>query len=346
MKSGLLAVVAGMTMALAVAAPAHALDLFGNDFDSEVPGFLPTGWYSFSGTGSGGETMTFTPEVSASGGVGGTQGMGYSMDYTFVDPEIMTYWFAGVGSYAVYASDIDLRAGGVDGSDDPSRYRFSVDIKVTGNNGDTEAAIPVGFLVSLYDDDWDTVNGLDGNDNGMVDGADVYTAEYKPTLVDMGDYVTATFTLDQGTIDKNVNVPAPAFDNTSVMFLSMYWNGGGFGLDTGNTISMDNLLLEFIEEVPDGLDGDYNGNDVIDAADYTVWRDALTAGSTSLTNDPTPGVVDESDFDYWRTHFGETMGAGAGSGSAVVPEPTSLSLFSVLAMCLFGARSWRRRAGA
>jgi hypothetical protein len=66
------------------------------------------------------------------------------------------------------------------------------------------------------------------------------------------------------------------------------------------------------------LYGDYNGNSVVDAADYSVWRDALTAASTTLLNDITPGVVDESDFLYWRSHFGETLGSGAGSGAAAV----------------------------
>jgi GH35 family endo-1,4-beta-xylanase len=72
--------------------------------------------------------------------------------------------------------------------------------------------------------------------------------------------------------------------------------------------------------------GDYNGNGVVDAADYTAWRDALTAGSSSLLNDPTPGTVDESDFSYWRAHFGETAGSGAGANAAAVPEPASAAL--------------------
>jgi hypothetical protein len=38
-----------------------------------------------------------------------------------------------------------------------------------------------------------------------------------------------------------------------------------------------------------------------------------------LPNDPTPGVVDESDFLYWRAHFGESLGAG--SGAAASQEP-------------------------
>jgi hypothetical protein len=77
-----------------------------------------------------------------------------------------------------------------------------------------------------------------------------------------------------------------------------------------------------------GMLGDYNQNDTIDAADYTVWRDAITAGTTLLSNDPTPGAVDESDFLYWRAHFGQSLGSGAGlvqglSSSAAVPEPAT-----------------------
>lgn len=76
--------------------------------------------------------------------------------------------------------------------------------------------------------------------------------------------------------------------------------------------------------------GDYNENGTVDAADYTAWRDAMTAGSTSLPSDPSPGVVDESDFLYWRAHFGETLGAGSGAGGLGdvigVPEPSTMFL--------------------
>jgi T5SS/PEP-CTERM-associated repeat protein len=80
--------------------------------------------------------------------------------------------------------------------------------------------------------------------------------------------------------------------------------------------------------VETGLVGDYNNNGAIDAADYTLWRDALTAGSF-LLNDPTPESVDETDFDYWRAHFGETLGSGSGAGAAAVPEPGTLATLFV-----------------
>lgn len=75
-----------------------------------------------------------------------------------------------------------------------------------------------------------------------------------------------------------------------------------------------------------GLLGDYNNDSIVNAADYSAWRDVMTAAGTSLTNDPTPGVVDESDFAYWRDHFGESLGSGAGAAAATVPEPAALSL--------------------
>ena len=80
------------------------------------------------------------------------------------------------------------------------------------------------------------------------------------------------------------------------------------------------------------LVGDYNGDDSVDAADYTVWRDKL--GTAVLTNeDPgaSPGTVDQVDLAAWKNHFGlSTAGSGASAtqveadaldaANAVVPE--------------------------
>ena len=44
---------------------------------------------------------------------------------------------------------------------------------------------------------------------------------------------------------------------------------------------------------------DYNGNGVVDAADYVLWRKG-----GPLLNDPTPADVGPDDYTYWRLRFG------------------------------------------
>src|SRR5262249_5803392 len=61
---------------------------------------------------------------------------------------------------------------------------------------------------------------------------------------------------------------------------------------------------------------DYNRDGVVDAADYTVWRDSLGQMGSSLNADGDGnGMVDANDFDVWKMHFGETaLFPGAGGG--------------------------------
>ena len=74
--------------------------------------------------------------------------------------------------------------------------------------------------------------------------------------------------------------------------------------------------------------GDYNGNHVVDAADYTIWRDTLgksvTPGSGADGNGN--GTIDSGDYTYWKSRFGMSVGSGSGSFSATVPEPAALLL--------------------
>ncbi|MCI0332991.1 MAG: PEP-CTERM sorting domain-containing protein, partial [Planctomycetes bacterium] len=70
---------------------------------------------------------------------------------------------------------------------------------------------------------------------------------------------------------------------------------------------------------PGGLDGDYNNDGKVDAADFVVWR--KTDGS-------------QAGYDTWRANFGNALGSGAAVGSAAgVPEPASIALI-VVAGCL------------
>jgi hypothetical protein len=88
---------------------------------------------------------------------------------------------------------------------------------------------------------------------------------------------------------------------------------------------------------PPGVQGDYNGNGVVDAADYVVWRSSV--GQSTLLNRSASitGTVGAADYNFWRSKFGNTSGSGTSLGGSAVPEPTS-ALLLLLGLAAFGGR--------
>ncbi|WP_228714691.1 hypothetical protein [Posidoniimonas corsicana] len=89
------------------------------------------------------------------------------------------------------------------------------------------------------------------------------------------------------------------------------------------------------------LPGDFNGNGVVDAADYTVWRDNLGTdadlGGNGDESGGSAGVVDAADYALWRSNYG--LGAGV-EAAAAAPEPRA----GLLALLGLAASAVRRRA--
>jgi hypothetical protein len=85
------------------------------------------------------------------------------------------------------------------------------------------------------------------------------------------------------------------------------------------------------------LVGDYNNNLVVDAADYTVWRNNLGTTNT-LPNDPVGGTIGQDQYNNWKSNFGTIPGNGSGlAAESAVPEPGSVLLCllaSVGAACM------------
>jgi Spherulation-specific family 4/Dockerin type I domain len=75
------------------------------------------------------------------------------------------------------------------------------------------------------------------------------------------------------------------------------------------------------------INADYNGNGVVDSADYTLWRDSLGATGLGLSTDGNgDGTVNQSDYTFWKSHFGQTASSAAAgqiSEASSVPEPAS-----------------------
>ncbi|MEX2168346.1 MAG: PEP-CTERM sorting domain-containing protein [Pirellulales bacterium] len=152
-----------------------------------------------------------------------------------------------------------------------------------------------------------TVKGTD-YDSVDVAGALALSGALNVSLID-GFVPQATHTfdlLDWGTL-------AGVFDAITLPALSseLQW-------DTSQLYTTGALSVS--------LAGDYNGNGLVDAADYTVWRDGL--GGTTYT---------QLHYDQWKQNFGAVSpGIGAGNGSlsrTAVPEPSGKVLAAISMLC-------------
>ncbi len=116
---------------------------------------------------------------------------------------------------------------------------------------------------------------------------------------------------------------------------------GGTTFDLGNlftTTGQRDLVFQFVRSTDStpltgvvlyqalsaGVAGDYNNNGIVDAADYTLYRDTL-GQSVTLPNDSTPGTVTTADYTVWKNNFGLIAGAAV-AAAASVPEASSLVL--------------------
>jgi hypothetical protein len=120
-----------------------------------------------------------------------------------------------------------------------------------------------------------------------------------------------------GTRTVNVSINGSLLSEDGLMYqtngdtaLSMT-GVGNLGNSFSTSIEARTLQL-FVIPVDPGLPGDFNSDGLVDAADYSVWRDGL---GTTYTPE---------DFDLWKANFGAGSGTGSGSLSLSVPEPSGL----------------------
>jgi hypothetical protein len=102
------------------------------------------------------------------------------------------------------------------------------------------------------------------------------------------------------------------------------------------------LVTDLQFKTGERLPGDYNRNHVVDAADYTLWRNTL--GQINVTpytgaDGDGDGKILRADYDVWEANYGLTSPA-SGSLLTAVPEPSAANLL----LCgLFAASLLPRR---
>ena len=110
----------------------------------------------------------------------------------------------------------------------------------------------------------------------------------------------------------------------------------GGGLDWDVLYNTNSVVLAVVAGA--AVPGDYNQNGVVDAADYTVWRDTLGSTTNLAANGNGNSAIDAGDYGVWKQNFG-SAGAASSSTSAV-PEPGSAML---LALAILGCVATIRR---
>jgi hypothetical protein len=124
-------------------------------------------------------------------------------------------------------------------------------------------------------------------------------------------------------------------------------------IDPGNTFNtpgeVDDIRIattwaEVIGQAAPSLNGDFNNDGKVDAADYVMWA-KNNGTNNALPNDNGLGTpIGSAHYDLWRANFGNPPGSGSGLAAASVPEPMSWLLLGMAAAIVM--LSTRRRIQA
>jgi serralysin len=130
----------------------------------------------------------------------------------------------------------------------------------------------------------------------------------------------------------------PTGQGESILDFALNDAGTYYARISGSTSAVQfyQLVLRADEFV---LQGDFNLDGLVDAADYTLWRDNVGMADDSAINGRGDDVagIDGDDFLVWKSHYGESFGMG-GASLSVVPEPASFIGIALACSLIGGAQ--------
>ena len=191
---------------------------------------------------------------------------------------------------------------------------------------DGQQSLDLTAWTSLSDQDLADFPAGDGSGNGWEEAGGTPGAALGETFLDgFSTFTGETTPISLGTI----------FDTSKPHDLSfIYRNTDGFQ-QVGEVF--------YVDIAP--LSGDYNGDGIVDLADYTVWRNNLGATDESAFAPGTGngGGVDVSDYSEWKANFGATPSSIPEISNVSVPEPATYVVV-LLAVAAYGLRRSARFA--
>ncbi|MEQ8847345.1 MAG: autotransporter-associated beta strand repeat-containing protein [Botrimarina sp.] len=174
-------------------------------------------------------------------------------------------------------------------------------------------------------------------DTTVEEGVLSITNAYLADSADVGVLDGGLLDLDFAGADA---VAALYLDGIPQLTLGTY-GAVGSGADFESSFLSGTGLLQVTVAPETGLAGDFNNDGLVDAADYTLWRDNEGAVEGTLENvGEVAGPIGSDHYDLWVANYGATIFGGA-SAAAGVPEPGAIAL--VLLPAAAGLAPTRRR---
>jgi formylglycine-generating enzyme len=212
------------------------------------------------------------------------------------------------------------------GGDTDSYWKYPMRTNNEPYSDEPPATTPDNTRVGNFDKDDDLVNGYDDGfaltscNNGENCLTDVGAYSSSPSFYGTFDQGGSTWEWNEGIINTTFrSLRGGSWLHPDSAIASSF---------RGNSSPTNQLRFTGFRVASIQAPGDFNGDGMVDADDYAVWR--------KNTGSP-------ADYDLWRSHYGEpaTSSGTSLSTGGTVPEPSTFLLLAIGAISLLG---YRRKA--